>query len=36
MIEVSSNPATARAFQRAHIERSRVINRALNWLFGSR
>ena len=36
MIEVTTNPAAARAFHRAHLERSRVINRALSWLFGFR
>ncbi len=36
MIEVTTNLATARAFQRAHLERSRAINNALKWLFGSR
>ncbi len=36
MFEVTSNTAMARAFQRAHLERSRAINNALKWLFGSR
>ncbi len=36
MIEVTANPATARAFQRAHFERSLAVSKALNWLFGSR
>jgi hypothetical protein len=36
MIEVTTSPAAARAFQRAHLERSKAIARALNWLFGSR
>ncbi len=36
MIEVSTNPAMVRAFRRAHLERSRAVNNALKWLFGSR
>ena len=36
MIEVSSNSAMARAFQRAHLERSRAVGNALKWIFGSR
>ncbi len=36
MIEMTTNPAAARAFQRAHAERSKAIARAFSWLFGSR
>ncbi len=36
MIEVTANPDTARAFRRAHFERSVAVNKILNWLFGSR
>jgi hypothetical protein len=36
MIEVITNPAAARAYQRAHLERSKAVTNALSWLFGSR
>ena len=36
MIEMTTNPAAARAFQRAHAERGKIVKQVLNWLFGSR
>ncbi|SLN65922.1 hypothetical protein TRL7639_03732 [Falsiruegeria litorea R37] len=36
MIEMTTNPAAQRAFQRAHAERSKAIKSVFNWLFGSR
>ncbi len=36
MIEMTTNPAAARAFQRAHAERGKMLKQALNWLFGFR
>ncbi len=36
MIEMTTNPAAARAFQRAHAERGKMLKHALNWFFGSR
>ncbi len=36
MIEATTNPAAALAFQRAHAERSKAIAQAFHWLFGSR
>ncbi len=36
MIEMTTNPAAARAFQKAHAERGKLIRQALSWLFGSR
>ena len=36
MIEATTNPLTVRAFQRAHLERSKAIANVFGWLFGSR
>ncbi len=36
MIEMTTNPAAARAFQRAHAERGKIIKQGLKWIFGSR
>lgn len=36
MIEMTTNPAAARAFQRAHAERGKLILNVLKWCFGSR
>ncbi len=36
MIEATSSPSVARAFRRAHFERSRAIGDLVKWLFGSR
>ena len=36
MIEMTTNPAAARAFQRAHDARGKAVARIFSWLFGSR
>ncbi len=36
MIEITTNPATRRASQQAHVERAKAIRSAFGWLFGSR
>lgn len=36
MIEATTNPAAARAFQRAHAERGKAIAMVFHWFFGSR